>query len=87
MRNNRTLNSISLALSAVLFSQHAYGQNSNAESGVPFSGNEIVVTAQKREQSINDVGLTIQAATANTLQQRGIDSPADLGKLDASKNW
>jgi outer membrane receptor protein involved in Fe transport len=47
------------------------------------SGNveEIVVTAQKRTQSINDVGLTIQAATATTLTERGIDGPKDLGKL------
>jgi outer membrane receptor protein involved in Fe transport len=42
---------------------------------------EIVVTAQKREQSINSVGLTIQAATANTLSERGIKEVADLGKL------
>lgn len=45
------------------------------------NSNEIIVTAQKREQSINDVGLTIQAATADSLDDRGIDSPADLGKL------
>lgn len=43
--------------------------------------NDIVVTANKREQSINDVGMTIQAATADTLAARGIDSLNDLGKL------
>jgi len=42
---------------------------------------EIIVTAQKREQSINEVGLTIQAATADTLSNRGINSVADLGKM------
>ncbi|QEH81849.1 TonB-dependent receptor [Sphingomonas sp. C8-2] len=42
---------------------------------------EIVVTANKREQSINDVGLTIQAATSKALDDRGIRGVADLGKL------
>lgn len=42
---------------------------------------DIIVTAQKRAQSINDVGLTIQAASQDTLSQRGITGPADLGKL------
>lgn len=42
---------------------------------------DIVVTANKREQSVNDVGLTISAASAATLEQRGVNGPADLGKL------
>src|SRR4029453_14123084 len=39
---------------------------------------EIVVTAQKREQSINDVGMSITAVSGESLQARGIDSAADL---------
>lgn len=42
---------------------------------------EIIVTANKREQSLNDVGLSIQAASGQDLQSRGIGSPADLAKL------
>jgi iron complex outermembrane recepter protein len=42
---------------------------------------EIVVTANKREQKINDVGQTIQAATGDVLAERGITSPGDLSKL------
>ena len=42
---------------------------------------DIIVTANKREQSINDVGLTIQAAAASTLANRGIKDVSDLGKL------
>lgn len=42
---------------------------------------EVVVTAQKREQSINDVGMTIQAASAEALTNRGIGGPEDLAKL------
>ncbi len=42
---------------------------------------EIVVTANKRAQSINDVGLSITAETGTALLARGILSPTDLGKI------
>lgn len=42
---------------------------------------EIVVTANRREQALNDVGLTIQAASGEELTQRGISGIADLTKL------
>ena len=42
---------------------------------------DIIVTANKRAQSANSVGLTIQAATGAELDLRGIAGPADLGKL------
>src|SRR5262245_37117889 len=42
---------------------------------------EIVVTAQKREQSANSVGISITAATGDVLLDRGITSVADLTRL------
>ncbi len=42
---------------------------------------EIVVTAQKREQSINKVGMTITAATGAVLAARGVTNVADLEKI------
>lgn len=42
---------------------------------------DIIVTANKREQSANDVGLTITAASGESLLDRGIQGPADLTKL------
>jgi iron complex outermembrane recepter protein len=42
---------------------------------------DIIVTANKREQSVNDVGLTISAASGEDLTNRGIKGPEDLGKL------
>jgi iron complex outermembrane receptor protein len=42
---------------------------------------EIVVTANKREQLINDVGLSITAESGDTLVKRLITSPTDLGKI------
>ena len=43
--------------------------------------NDIIVTANKREQSVNDVGLTISAASGADLANRGVRGPEDLGKL------
>jgi len=56
-------------------------QISSAEIG------EIVVTATKRSQSINSVGMTITAATGDTLVERGITSAADLVRVTPGLNY
>ena len=48
---------------------------------------EIVVTAQKREQSINSVPLTVTAVTGDALVARGITSAADLSKVVPGFNF
>ncbi|MBU1374905.1 MAG: TonB-dependent receptor [Alphaproteobacteria bacterium] len=42
---------------------------------------ELVVTAQKREQGVESIGMSITAASAETLSTRGIDAVADLPRL------
>lgn len=42
---------------------------------------DIVVTAQKRTQSANSVGISITAISADTLFKLGISQPSDLAKL------
>ncbi|MBB5685883.1 TonB-dependent receptor [Sphingobium boeckii] len=41
---------------------------------------DIIVTAQKREQSLSKVGLTISAVTSDMLSERAIQSPADIAQ-------
>jgi outer membrane receptor protein involved in Fe transport len=54
----------------------------NAQDEVAFFGlEEIVVTAQKREQNINDVGMTIDVATGDALKTAGVTDTFDIGKL------
>lgn len=60
-------------------SVHAQAAPQTSESVA--GAEEIIVTANKREQSINDVGLSITAETGETLLTRGIGSPTDLGKI------
>lgn len=64
---------------AALMASPAFAQS--AESETTNDSNDIVVTANKREQSVNDVGLTIQAASGEDLIDRGVSGPEDLGKL------
>lgn len=42
---------------------------------------DIVVTAQKRSQSLNDVPVSVSTASGDTLIQRGISSTADLARI------
>ncbi|MGD9714740.1 MAG: TonB-dependent receptor, partial [Thermomicrobiales bacterium] len=42
---------------------------------------EIIVTAQKRTQSVNSVPISITAATGETLLSRGVTSTSDLAKI------
>ncbi|MGI9328656.1 MAG: TonB-dependent receptor [Pseudomonadales bacterium] len=67
---------ISLALALPLQSAYAEEQ---ARTGSPIE--EIIVTAQKREESINDVAMSIQAATGEKLNDMGITDTADLYKV------
>ncbi len=70
------------SLLVIACSASAYAQDAApAASANDADYGEIVVTANKRAQSINDVGLSITAETGDTLLQRGISSPTDLGKI------
>ena len=44
---------------------------------------EIIVTAQKRAQSANDVGLSITAVSGESLAARGVNDPTQLSKVVA----
>ncbi|MDP9052201.1 MAG: TonB-dependent receptor [Acidobacteriota bacterium] len=46
-----------------------------------FALQEVIVTAQKRQQSINDVPMTITSVDSGTLQRQQINSLADLAQV------
>jgi outer membrane receptor protein involved in Fe transport len=48
---------------------------------------EIVVTAQKRSEAINDVPLSITAASGDKLRDQGITNVSDLGKIVPGFNY
>ena len=61
------------SLLALAIVQPAFAQDTK-----PAYDDEIIVTAQKREQSINDVGLTIEAFSGEELAKRKITSLSDV---------
>jgi outer membrane receptor protein involved in Fe transport len=52
-----------------------------AEAAGGLALEEIVVTARKREESLQDVPLSITAFSADTLEQRGIESIYDVARV------
>jgi len=63
------------ATAAIMAMQAAPASAAEAAAAAPnsvTSVGELVVTAQKREESINTVGMSVQAATGASLQKLGI---------------
>ncbi len=81
MAEFRKIVAIGVSIAALAVAGLAHAQAAQGSEGAEDTSGDIIVTANKREQSINDVGLTIQAASAEALSNRGINSVADLGKL------
>lgn len=70
-----------LASAQVEVPAEAPGKAPAEASAVSAGIEEIVVTAQKRAQSVNDVPLSVSAATGEELAARGVTDPSDLGKV------
>ena len=83
MSSRNGLFAIATAVSAVLFGAtptDALAQQPGT-ARVPAVLEEIVVTARKREEILRDVPVSITAFTAETIDQRGIDSIYDVARL------
>src|ERR1700734_1141739 len=63
---------IAAAVAAILgVPAAAWAQSANTEAGASESLAEVVVTAQRRTESLQDVPITIQALTSDTLEKLG----------------
>jgi len=70
---------VALAVGAVLAT---WATASSAQTGAGASAlEEIVVTARKRNESLQDAPLTILAFSDTQIEERGIQSVADLSKF------
>lgn len=58
----------------------AFAQDDDSKQGI----DEIIVTATKREQSIQDVPIAVSAFTADELENRGIEELEDLNQISPS---
>ena len=67
---------ISTSLFLIMKSSAVVGEAQESESSTVLE--EVTVTAQKREQSLQDVGIAVTAFSGDRLQSMGIDN---LGKM------
>lgn len=69
----RTTSSVALCVAGI--SGNIYAQDD------AFALEEIVVTAQKREQAVTDVSVSVTAFTGDTMREMRIGNPSDIGKI------
>jgi iron complex outermembrane receptor protein len=73
---------VAISAGSPAFGQEVPDAEDSTQNGKEaFSGNEIVVTAQRREQSLSKVPLSVSAFNADTLIDRNISSEQDLASL------
>jgi iron complex outermembrane receptor protein len=58
-----------------------------AEASDTVSLEEIIVTARKREESLNDIPLSISATTSEDIERLGVRDIADIALLDPALNF
>jgi len=78
MKQTPTQLSLAIALAAGLQTASVHAQE--------FSLEEIVVTAQKREQSLQDVPIAVTALSADILQQTGVVTLSDVANITPGLN-
>src|SRR5205809_5477832 len=79
MRYLRFILSTALAGSAFAFAQAAHAQDSSRESASP--SDEIIVTAQRREERLIDVPIAITALNSDRLDKAGVANLQDLERV------
>ena len=86
--NGMHLVRLSLLVTALGVSGNAWAQgaagNADAESSVrtsSMSGDQIIVTARRREESLQDVPVSVTALDAETLNNRSIQDLSDLSRV------
>jgi outer membrane receptor protein involved in Fe transport len=75
------------AASASAHAQTAPAIDGESQSGEGFDGNDIVVTAQKIEQRISDVPITISAVTGERMRELGATNLGELSNFVPGLNY
>lgn len=81
--NLATVSALALTASAGLVRAQTVTASAPAPDSQATQIDDIVVTAQKREQAVNDIPLAITALSSEQLENRNIESAADLGRVVA----
>jgi outer membrane receptor protein involved in Fe transport len=65
------------ALSIMSFAAPASAQNASGPAGAEAENKEIIVTAQRRDERLSDVPLSVSAVTGEDIERRGLVGQAD----------
>src|SRR6202162_6201565 len=68
-------------IAAETVSQPAQSRGNTSEEVTPGQLEDVIVTAQKRSERIQDVPMSVTAASRDELAKEGIYSPADLERV------
>lgn len=69
---------ITTALGMALIAAPAHAQDAPAEADAPFASTDIIVTAQKREQNLQDVPVAISVVSGDQLERSNVNSAEQL---------
>ncbi|HUD92560.1 TonB-dependent receptor [Sphingobium sp.] len=83
----RKFDSTSMLVLAMLIASPVAAQSSDGIAEAPAVLADIVVTANKREQKLNDLGATVAVVTGDALSLRQINSLADLAQTIPSLSF
>ena len=70
-----------MALCAPIYAQEAQDATNTTESSSPAGSGEIVVTAQRRSQNLQDVPIAVTALSGAELQARQVTSSMDVARM------
>ena len=82
----RRVSTLAIAVAAATAAHAAWAAESTAGEAPTGPLEEIVVTAQRREQTLQDVPLSVQAFSGDTLALAGVDSTLELPRLVPNLN-
>src|SRR5258706_12045354 len=84
MKTKWLLSAALSAMASTLAPAQALAQTAPERPGTSADVGEIIVTAQKREQKLSDVGMAITAVTGEQLAKRGVTDVVGLTKIEPS---
>ena len=89
IRNVVSARPIGLAVASIVAaaSTPVFAQTAAAPAADANTLQEIVVTAEKREESVNKIPMSITAVTGQALADAGVKQPKDLVKLTPSFSY
>ena len=85
MKSRSMLMAGATAILATVWSMPALAQTAANTAATPDNGQrqdgDIIVTAQRRAESLNDVGMSVQAVDGDTLEQLRVNDLRDLSAV------